>query len=115
MLVFLETPFLVLHFSYHKSVTVLMRISVILLYMVITLFSTENVIRNLTHGNNWSWPLNLHLANKTLSIRVGSGLLIPMLKSKPASYDQSNNSGAIDVKMDGSFLEEKMGRIVFFF
>ena len=28
-------------------------------------------------------------------------------KTQPVSFDQSNNSGAIDVKMDGSVLEEK--------
>ena len=27
------------------------------------------------------------------------------------SFDQSNNTGAIEVKMDGSFLEEKIIRI----
>ena len=28
-------------------------------------------------------------------------------KTQLVSFDQSNNTGAIDVKMDGSFLEEK--------
>ena len=29
-------------------------------------------------------------------------------KTQPASFGQSNNTGAIEVKMDGSFLEEKI-------
>ena len=37
---------------------------------------------------------------------AGSGLLISMLK-KLNWFDQSDNAGAIDVKMDGPVLEEK--------
>ena len=51
--------------------------------------------------------MNLNLGKKTLFIAAGSGLLIPILKGKLASFDQSNNSGAIGVKIDGSVLEEK--------
>ena len=39
MLVFLEAPFFVLHFSYYASMTSLMMLSVILLFMLIILLS----------------------------------------------------------------------------
>ena len=39
---------------------------------------------------------------------AGSGFLISMIERlKLVSFDWSNNTGAIDVKMDGSVLEEK--------
>ena len=45
---------------------------------------------------------------KTLWTGAGSGLLISLLeKLKLVSFDQFNNTDAIDVKMDGSVLEEK--------
>ena len=43
----------------------------------------------------------------TVDCGVGNGLLISMLENSTGSFDQSNNPGAIDVKMDGSNLEEK--------
>ena len=45
---------------------------------------------------------------ETLWTGAGSGMLILMLeKFKLVSFDRSNNTGEIDVKMDGSGLEEK--------
>ena len=44
MLVFLESPFLVLHFSYQKLMTFLMMLSVILLSILMILLSTLSVI-----------------------------------------------------------------------
>ena len=52
MLVFLKGLFLVLHFSYYALMTLLMMLSVILLYMLMILLSTLNVIRHLISGNN---------------------------------------------------------------
>ena len=43
---------------------------------------------------------------ETLWTGVRSGFLISIL-GKLVSFDQSNNNGSIDVKIDGSFLEEK--------
>ena len=43
----------------------------------------------------------------TVDCGVGNGLLISMLENSTGSFDQSNNPGAIDMKMDGSNLEEK--------
>ena len=34
-------------------------------------------------------------------------------KSQLVSFDRSNNIGAIDVKMDGSILEEKLSKLLF--
>ena len=84
MLEFLEASFLVLHFSYYTSMTFLM-LSVILLYMLMILPSILSMIRHLICGNNLNWLLNLNLV----------------------SFDQYNNNGSINVKMDGSVLEEK--------
>ena len=52
MLEFLKGPFLVQHFSCYTLMTFLMMLSVILLYMLIMLLSTINVIRHLICGNN---------------------------------------------------------------
>ena len=51
MLKFIKGPFLVLHFSYYTLMTLLMTLSVILLFMLM-LLSTLNVIRHLICGNN---------------------------------------------------------------
>ena len=51
------------------------------------------MIRHLISGNNYNWLLNLDLIYETLQSGAGS--------------DQSHNTGAIDVKMGGSVLEEK--------
>ena len=64
------------------------------------------MIRHQISGNNWNWLLNLNLIYQTLWTWARSGLLISML-GKLFSFDRSNNTGSIDVKMDGSVLEEK--------
>ena len=72
-------------------------LSVLLLSRLMILLSILSVIRHL------NWLLNLNLIYKTLWTGTGSGLLISMLKK----LNWSNNTGAIDVKMDGSIFEEK--------
>ena len=62
-------------------------------------------INDLPDGSNYNWLLNLNLIYETLWTGVGSGLFISMLGK--LSFDQSNNTGAVDVKMDGSVCEEK--------
>ena len=54
-----------------------------------------------TRDGFWAWIWSTRHWTGT-----GSGLLISMLK-KFVSFDQSNNTSAIDVKMVGSFLEGK--------
>ena len=70
------------------------------------LLSILSVIKHLIFGNNLNWLLNLNLIYETLGwgkkwvvdFNAGKTLLV--------SFDQSNNNGSIDVKMDGSLLEE---------
>ena len=65
------------------------------------------MIRHLTCGNNLNWLLNLILIYETLDL--GKKWLVDFNagKTQLVSFDQSNNKGSIDVKMDGSLLEEK--------
>ena len=83
-------------------------LSVILLYMLMLLISTLSVIRHLICGNNLNWLLNLNLiyekmwtGGKRWPVDFNAG------KTQLVSFDQSNNNGYIDVKMDGSVFEEK--------
>ena len=72
------------------------------------LFSILSVIKHLICGNNLNWLLNLNLIYETLWTGAGSGLLISMLeKLNCFFFGRSNNTGSIDVKMDGSVIEEK--------
>ena len=101
---FLKAPFVVLHFSCYTLMTFLMMLSVILLSMLMILFSILSVIRHLICGNNSNWLLNLNLIygwGKKWLVDFSAG------KTRLVSFDRSNNTGSIDVKMDGSFLEEK--------
>ena len=97
---FLKAPFLVLHFSYDTLMTFLAMLSVILLSMLMILFSILSVIRYPICDSNLNWILNLNLIYKTLSTGVRS-------KTQLVLFDRSNNNDSIDVKVDGSVLEEK--------
>ena len=78
----------------------------IVIYAMI-LLSILSVIRHLICGNNQNWLLNLNQVYKTHLTGAGSGLLVSMLeKIQLVSFNQSNNTGAIDMKMDGSVLEK---------
>ena len=60
-------------------------------------------------GNNWYWLLNLNLIylrdvmewNRKWRVDFNAA------KIRLVLFDQSNNTGTIDVEMDGSVLEEK--------
>ena len=80
MLVFLEVPFLVLHFSCCMLMTFLVMLSVILLSLLMILLSILSVIRHLICGNNFNWLLNLNLIYEILRTRVRSAFLISMLE-----------------------------------
>ena len=86
MLESLKGPFLVLHFAFCVLMTFLMMLSVILPSILMILLSILGVIRHLICGNNLNCFLNLNLIYETL---------------------WTGNNGSIDVKMDGSVLEEK--------
>ena len=65
--------------------------------MLMILLSILSVIKHLICSNNLNWLLNLNLIyEKLFSAR----------KTQLVSIDQSNNNSSIDVKMDGSVLEE---------
>ena len=51
--------------------------------------------------------MNLNLIYETLWTGVRSGLYFNAGKTQLVSFDWSNKSGSIDVKTDGSVLEEK--------
>ena len=107
MLEFLKAPFLVLHFSYYTLMIFLTMLSVMLLSMLMTLLSILSVIGHLICGNNLTWLLNLNLIYETLD--WGKKWLVDLNagKTQLVPFDWSNNNGSIDVKMDGSVLEEK--------
>ena len=104
---FLKAPFLVLHFSYYTLMIFLMMLSLILLSMLMILLSILSVIMRLICGNNLNWILNLNLIFETLD--WGKKWLVDFNagKTQLVSFDWSNSNGSIDVKMDGSVLEEK--------
>ena len=108
MLEFLKGPFLVIHFSYYTLMTFLMKLSVILLSMLMILLFTLNVIRHSICGNNYNCLLNLYITYETLDwgrkwlVNFNAG------KTQLVLFGGSKNTGAIDVKMHGSLLEEKL-------
>ena len=83
-----------------------MMLSVILLSMQVILLSILNVIWHLICGNNLNWLLNLNLIYETL----WTGARIALFnsgKTQLVSFEWSNNTGSIDVKVEGSVLEKK--------
>ena len=48
----------------------------------------------------WIWPTR-HWTGKNCFVDFNAG------KTRLVSFDRSNNNGSIDVKMDGSVIEEK--------
>ena len=105
MLEFLKGPFLVLHFSCCILMTLLMMLSVILLSLLMIPLSILTVIRHLICGNNLKW-LESDLRD---TVDWGKKWLVDFNagKTQLVSFDRSNNNGSLDVKMDGSVLEEK--------
>ena len=77
--------------------------------MLMILLSILSVIWKLICGNNLNWLLTLNLIYETLWTGVRSRLLISGLGKLSWFHlaDLTTNSGSIDVKMDGSVLEEK--------
>ena len=71
------------------------------------LLSTLSVIRHLTCGNSWNWLLNLNLICGTLDWGRKWLVYFTAGKTQLALFDWRNNTGAIDVKMDGSVLDKK--------
>ena len=80
-----------------------MMLLVILLSMSV-IYSTLSAMRHQIHGDNCHLHLNINLNYVTVWIGARSGLLISMLE-KLNLFDQSNNTGAIDMKMGAFVLE----------
>ena len=112
MMELLKAPFLVLHFSYYTLMTFLMMLSLILLSMLMILLSIVSVIRHLICGKNLNWLLNLNLIYKALWTVARSGLLISMLGKLSWFFLTGPIAGSIDVKIDGSVLEEKYFKLL---
>ena len=107
MLEFLNALFLVLHFSCYTLMTFLMMLFVILLSMLMILLCILSAIRNLIGGNNlngfwtWIWSTRHCRLRQEVACWFNAG------KTQLVSFDHSNNTGSIDMKMDGSVLVEK--------
>ena len=76
--------------------------------MLMILLSILGVIRHVNCGNNLHWPLNLDMIYEDI-VDWGKKWLVDLNSGKTQLdwFDQSNNNGSIDVKMDGSVLEKK--------
>ena len=107
MLEFLKAPFLVLHFSYYTLMIFLMMLSGILLSVLMILLSILSLISHLTRGNNLNWLLNLNLIYGTLEWSKKWLVDFNTQKTQLVLFDQSNNTGSIDMKLSGSVLGEK--------
>ena len=107
MLEFFKGLFLILLFSSCILMTFLMILSVILLSMLMILLSILSVIRHLICDNSLNWLLNLNLIYETLDWDKKWLVDFNAGKTQLVSFDPSNNNGSIDVKMDGSVIEEK--------
>ena len=101
MLELLKAPFLVLRFSYYALMTFLMMLSVILLSDNTTLYFKCDQVSDLWQQLELASEIESDL--QTLWTGARSGLLISVLGKL---LDWSNNTGSIDVKVDGSVLEE---------
>ena len=78
--------------------------------MLIILLFILSVTRDLTCGNNLNLLLNLNLIYETLLCTgVSKKRLVDFSagKTQVVSFERSKNNGSIDVKMDGTVLEEK--------
>ena len=82
-------------------------LSTILLSMLMTLLATLNVSRHLICGNNVEFSFEL-LTYETLLTGRRSSFLTLMLENLTFSFHWSNNFVTIDVKTDGSVLDEKL-------
>ena len=107
MLEFLKAPSLVLHFSCYTLMAFLTMLSVILLSMLMKLPFILSVTRHLICGNSLNWLLNLNLIYETLD--WGKKWLVDFNagKSQLVLFGWFNNNGSMDVKIDGTVLEEK--------
>ena len=100
------TPFMVPHFPLYTLMNFLMMLSLILLSMLMILISILSVIRHLICGNNQNWLLNLNLICETLDWGRKWFVDFNAGKTQLVSFDWSNRTGAINVKIDRSVQEK---------
>ena len=101
MLAFTRSPFLVLYFSYCTLVNLLMILSIILLDIMMILLSNLHVIRHLICELQSNLKDTVNWGRKWL-VDINAGEIQLVL------FDWSNDTGAIDVEIDGSVLEKKL-------
>ena len=82
-------------------------LSGILLSVLMILLSILSLISHLTRGNNLNWLLNLNLIYGTLEWSKKWLVDFNTQKTQLVLFDQSNNTGSIDMKLGGSVLGEK--------
>ena len=106
MLEFLKAPFLVLHISYYTLMAFLTKLSVILLSMLMILLTKCDQASDLWQQLELASELESDLQD---TVDWGKKWLVDFNagKTQLVLFDRSNNNGSIDVKMDGSVLEEK--------
>ena len=105
---FLKGPFLVLHFFYSILITFLMVLSVILLsILMILLYSNCDQVSDLLQHLELASELESGLQD---TMDWGRKWLVDFNSGKThlVSFDRSNNFDAINVKINGSVLEEKL-------
>ena len=106
LLEFPKALFLVLHFCYYTLMTFLTMLSVIFYADDITLYSKRDQPSDLWQQLELVSELESDLRD---TVEWGKKWLVDFNtgKTQLVSFDRSNNNGSIDVKMDGSVLEEK--------
>ena len=106
MLKFLKAPFLDLHFSHYKLMTLLMMLSLILLYMLMLLLPKCDQACDLWQQVESASEIESDLGD---TVNWGKKWLVDFnaRKTQLVLFDLSNNTGFIDVKTNGSGLEEK--------
>ena len=107
MLELLKAPFLLLHFSHYTLMTFLIMLSVILLSMLmIQLYSKIDQASDLWQQLALVFELESDLRD---TMDCGRKWLVDFNagKTQMVLFGRSNKTGTIDVKMDGSILEEK--------
>ena len=108
MLEFLKAPFLVPHFSYYELLTSLMMLSVILISMLMILLSNLKCDQTPDLWQQLEFASELE-SDPQDTVDWGRKWLVDLNagKTQLVSFDQSRNTGTIDVKMDAFVLEEK--------
>ena len=103
---FLKALFLVLHLPYYSLMTFLIMLSVILLFILLILLSKRDQASDLWQKLELASELESDLQD---TVDWDRKWLVDLNaeKTQMVSFVPSNNTGAINVKMDGFVLEEK--------